>query len=61
MEEIMKKSQTKIKEIPVDTMFEIIENEIDSYDIRENGAMEKKMCLIKLKKEFQKYLAENKI
>lgn len=54
----MKKTQTKIKELPVDTVFEILDNEIDSYDIRENGAMEKKMCLIKLKKEFQKYLCQ---
>ena len=54
----MKKTKTKIKEIPVDTLFEIIENEIDFYDIRENGAMEKKMCLIKLKKDFQKYLCQ---
>lgn len=52
----MRKSSTRIKEVSVDTVFEVIENEIDSYDIRENGAMEKKMCLIKLKKELQKVL-----
>lgn len=52
----MKKSNKKPKEIKMETLYEILDNEIDSYDIRENGAMEKKMTLIKFKKELDRIL-----
>lgn len=52
----MRKSNKKPNEIKIDILFDLLENEIDTYDIRENGAMEKKMTLIKFKKELEKYL-----
>lgn len=52
----MRKSNKKPKEIDIDTLFDLLENEIETYDIRENGAMEKKMTLVKFKKELEKYL-----
>lgn len=52
----MKKSSKKPKEIKIEVLFELLEKEINEYDIRTNGSMEKRMTLVKFKKELEKYL-----
>jgi hypothetical protein len=54
----MKKSCKKPETIEVSKVLEVLDNEIASYDIREVGAMEKKMVLIKIRKEFLRVFNE---
>ena len=49
----------KEKNIPLDVMYEIIEQEISQYDIKKGGCLEKKMTLVKLKKRLDKYAKDN--
>ena len=53
----MKKKQ-KHQELSTKYILELLEDEIDSYNIREAGSMEKKMALVKFKKELQKKMNE---
>lgn len=53
----MRKSIKRPDSIKIDELFELLDNETQKYDIRENGAMEKKMTLIQFKKELEKYLS----
>lgn len=52
----MRKSSKKPKEINIEVLFELLDKEINEYDIRTNGAMEKRMTLVKFRKELEKYL-----
>lgn len=52
----MRKSSKKPEEIEIEVLFELLEKEINEYDIRTNGSMEKRMTLVKFKKELEKYL-----
>ena len=53
----MKKTQ-KHSELSTKFILELLDAEINSYDIRESGSMEKKMALIKFKKEIHKKMNE---
>ena len=52
----MRKSIKRPESIRIDELFELLKEETQKYDIRENGAMEKKMALVQFKKELEKYL-----
>lgn len=53
MKKVKKNTKTSIK---LEELFDILNKEIESYDIRESGSLEKKMTLVKFKKELERYL-----
>lgn len=52
----MRKTIKRPDIIKIDELYEILDDEIGKYDIRENGALEKKMALVQFRKELEKYL-----
>ena len=53
MKKVKKNTKTSIK---LEELFDILNKEIESYDIRESGSLEKKMTLVKFKKELERHL-----